>query len=55
MVLGIGGLVDMKPICGIIVVRRKVRAGKEGKVSPRKMKFIVAFDSMYAAPYLRNI
>lgn len=36
--LGIGGLVDMKPICGIIVARRKVRAGKEGKVSPTKMK-----------------
>lgn len=36
--LGIGGLVDMKPICGIIVARRKVRAGKEGKVSPIKMK-----------------
>jgi len=29
----IDGLVDMKPICGTIVSRRKDRQGKEGKVS----------------------
>lgn len=30
--LGIDGLGDMRPICGIIVAERKGKQGKEGKV-----------------------
>lgn len=36
-VAGIDGLVDMKHIYGIIVVRRKGRRGKEDKVSERNL------------------
>ena len=51
-VAGIDGLVDMKHIYGIIVVRRKGRRGKEDKVSEKPWKswnyyFVFGFLKYY--------
>lgn len=47
-ILGIGGQVDMKHTCGIIVAEERARAGREDKVCNNCQVPIVYIDRKYS-------